>query len=51
MRTAKTDQTDAQADLSLRWTHASEGTLSHVEANMIHIIRSVCGIFNLKVNT
>ena len=25
---------DAQADLSLRWAHMSEGTFSHVEAHM-----------------
>ena len=29
------DYVDAQADLSLRWAHTSEGMFSHVEAETI----------------
>ena len=35
MGTMKADQTgNAQADLSLRWGHLSEGTFSHVRAHL-----------------
>ena len=35
MRTTKTDQTDAQADLSLLWALLSEGTFSHDQVLII----------------
>ena len=47
MWTMKTDQcTNAQADLSLRWTQMSEGTGSHVAAK----IYSICCLYETITN-
>ena len=36
--TIRSDYAHAQADLSLCWAHMSEGTFSHVAANLILIL-------------